>query len=215
MEDTLLKAAAGAVHGKAVFDRRTRVLSGMIERLLPPDSTVLDVGTGDGRIASLWQRARPDLTVEGIDVLVRGSTHIPVRPFDGRTIPSPDKSQDVVTFIDVLHHTDDAGALLAEAARVARKLVVIKDHLSENVVDHATLRFMDWVGNAPHGVVLPYNYFPRARWDAELSRAGLKVVTFDTNVPLYPFPLNLVFGRRLHFIASLRPDGAAAVEPAA
>ncbi len=47
--------------------------------------------------------------------------------------------------------------LLAEAKRVSRGGIVIKDHFREGVLADATLRFMDWVGNAQHGVVLPYN----------------------------------------------------------
>jgi len=101
--------------------------------------------------------------------------------------------------------------LISEAGRVARKAVIIKDHLSENALDHWTLRLMDWVGNAPHGVVLPYNYAPRKDWETWFEKAGLKVDVFDTDVPLYPFPLNLVFGRKLHFVARLTPvDGTPA-----
>jgi SAM-dependent methyltransferase len=122
--------------------------------------------------------------VRGIDIMARPTSHIPVDIFDGQTIPHPDKSFDIVSFVDVLHHTDDPSVLLKEAARVARKAVILKDHFSENGIDHLTLRFMDWVGNAPHGVVLPYNYASRARngqgWYAE---AGLDIETLTTRGP--------------------------------
>jgi SAM-dependent methyltransferase len=210
MGAAMLRAAVGAVHGTTVLDRRKRVLSDAIERLLPAGSLVLDVGTGDGQIASRWRQACSGLSVEGIDVLVRGRTHIPVSAFDGRTIPYPDKSVDVVTFVDVLHHTEDAQLLLSEAARVARRSIVIKDHLAETPLDHWTLRLMDWVGNAPHGVVLPYNYLSYETWMLCFERAGLQVVSFEHAIPLYPFPLNLVFGRKLHFVAQLRPAAGSA-----
>jgi 2-polyprenyl-3-methyl-5-hydroxy-6-metoxy-1,4-benzoquinol methylase len=45
--------------------------------------------------------------VRGIDIMARPTSHIPVDIFDGQTIPHPDKSFDVVSFVDVLHHTDD------------------------------------------------------------------------------------------------------------
>jgi SAM-dependent methyltransferase len=153
----------------------------------------------------MWQSARPDIEVGGVDVLVRGATHIPVRPFDGYTLPYDDNSMDVVTFVDVLHHADDAQTLLREAARVARQKIVIKDHLAENAFDHATLRLMDWVGNAPHGVVLPYNYFSWETWQQHFCRAGLQLLQVKTDVPLYAPPLTFVFGRHLHFVAQLRP----------
>ena len=166
---------------------------------------MLDVGTGDGQIAKMIGERGQDITVTGIDIMERKKVHIPVTLFDGKTIPMDDDSVDVVTFVDVLHHTDDPQILISEAARVARKAVIIKDHLSENAIDHVTLRAMDWVGNAPHGVVLPYNYAPRRDWDRWFANAGLKTDVFETKVPLYPAPLSWVFGRKLHFIARLTP----------
>jgi SAM-dependent methyltransferase len=206
MAKTTAHNVIGAIHGKTVFNRRTRVLASRIEPMLPKDACVLDVGTGDGTIASLWQRNRPDLRIEGIDVLVRNDTKIPVRAFDGRTIPFDDNTWDVVTFVDVLHHTLEVEHLLREAARVARSWVVIKDHFAESAVDRATLRFMDWVGNAPHGVVLPYNNLPRVIWRQTFAQAMLELRSLDERIPLYTFPFSLVFGRGLHFIAQLRPS---------
>jgi SAM-dependent methyltransferase len=204
----VLKTAVGLLHGTLILERRSRVLADGIAPLLPANARVLDVGTGSGQIARLWCEVRSDLSVEGIDVLVRDDTDIPVRKFDGRTIPYADKSVDVVTFVDVLHHSTDPLRLLIEAARVARHGLVIKDHLAESRLDHAVLRLMDWVGNAPHGVALPYNYLPRARWHELFDAAHLNIRSFSTDVPLYPPPLSFAFGRQLHFIADLRPAAA-------
>jgi len=196
----------GEVHNRFVFDRRVRVLAEALGRLVPRGARVLDVGTGDGQIAMLIGAQQQGTSVEGIDVMLRPETHIPVTLFDGARIPFEDKSVDVVSFVDVLHHTEDAAGLIREAARVARKAVLVKDHLSENTFDHLTLRFMDWIGNAPHGVVLPYNYASEAEWTQWFSDAGLAVETFETEVPLYPFPFSLAFGRKLHFVARLTPQ---------
>lgn len=200
-----LRSLLGVVHEKLVFNRRVGVLIGKISALISTRDSILDVGTGDGQIAkSICDRADGDL-VTGIDIMLRKRVHIPVDLFDGITIPKSDNSVDVVTFVDVLHHTDDPSVLIKEAARVAKGSVVIKDHLAENWFDHLTLRAMDWVGNAPHGVVLPYNYASKAQWETWFKEAGLVIDVMDTDVPLYPFPLSLVFGRKLHFVARLTP----------
>lgn len=201
----MLTKSVGRVHEKLVFNRRVRVLVDEIGALLPVGAQMLDVGTGDGQIAKMIGTRQDGTQVQGIDIMERETVHIPVTLFDGKMIPMADNSVDVVTFVDVLHHTDDPQILISEAARVARKAVIIKDHLSENSLDHMTLRAMDWVGNAPHGVVLPYNYAPRRDWDRWFANAALQTETFKTAVPLYPAPLSWVFGRKLHFIARLIP----------
>ena len=81
--------------------------------------------------------------------------------------------------------------------------VLLADHLSENPLDFKTLQFMDWVGNRPHGVVLPYNYQSRAEWDTHFAAAGLNVKEWETRIPLYPFPFSAVFGRQLACIGLL------------
>ena len=142
----MLKSLVGRVHSRLIPDRRSVILANLIRPLLPNSGRVLDVGCGDGRVASRWTET---LAVEGIDVLARDDALIPIHAFDGLHMPFDDKSFDAVTLVDVLHHTDDPLVLLKEAARVTRAIVVIKDHIAETKLDHLTLRMMDWVGNAP------------------------------------------------------------------
>jgi SAM-dependent methyltransferase len=194
----------GMLHGRMVFGRRTRVLAAQLVELLPRDSVILDVGCGDGTIDSIVQQARPDLIIRGIDVLVRLDTKIPVERFDGSTFPASDKSYDAVTFIDVLHHTEDPMVLLREAKRVARHRIVIKDHTCDGLFANTRLRVMDWVGNSYHNVVLPYNYWPEKRWHAAFAELGLKPVVWRTHIGLYPFPVSGIFEAKLHFVASLQ-----------
>lgn len=198
------KRFLNTVHDKAVFQRRVRILSELLADELGSSGTVLDLGCGDGSIAKAVMNKKPGLVFRGIDVLVRPQTLIPVEFFDGNTIPAADGSYDWVTIVDVLHHTDDPGHLVAEAARVARKGVVIKDHLREGFGAYPTLRFMDWIGNRGHDVRLPYNYLSKSEWDAIFSRVGISPLTWREDVALYPFPANLLFDRRLHFVATLR-----------
>jgi len=165
---------------------------------------VLDIGCGDGTIASLIAQARPDISIAGVEVLVRSDCRIKCSPFDGNTLPFSADSFDVCMLVDVLHHTADVRVLLREAARVARKNVLLKDHLSENVLDRLTLRLMDWVGNRPHGVVLPYNYQGRAQWNSHFAACRLETAAFTTQLPLYPPPFSALVGRNLHFVALLQ-----------
>jgi hypothetical protein len=62
-----------------------------------------------------------------------------------------------------------------DASRVAKRCVIVKDHIAESMLDHATLRFMDWVGNAHLGVALPFNYLSWSRWQKAFDQAGLEL----------------------------------------
>lgn len=193
----------GRLHGNLVFGRRVAVLSRHLAEMLPPGSSVLDIGAGSGTMAREIARRRPGLTISGIDVLVRRETEIPVAQFDGKTIPCPDKSVDVAMFVDVLHHTDDPLVLLREAARVARRAILLKDHTREGWLAGETLRLMDYAGNAQHGVALPYNYWTKREWDEAIGALGVRVSEWRGSLGLYPPPASWLFDRSLHFIARL------------
>jgi SAM-dependent methyltransferase len=199
------KAILNAVHGRAIHNRRVRVLSRHLARIIPTGGRVLDVGCGDGLISRAIMDLRPDLEIEGVDVLLRPVTHIPVTKFDGDVLPYGADAFDYVTMVDVLHHTVDPTTVLSEAHRVARMGVVIKDHLLEGAGARATLRLMDWVGNRGHDVTLPFNYLTRVRWADAFQRARLRVETQDEKLGLYPWPARFIFERHLHFIALAAP----------
>ena len=189
------------LHERLVFRRRTRVLSAALAALVPSGTALLDVGCGDGTIAYLIGQTTSTVSIQGLEVTPRRSCLIECGVFDGATIPLAESSVDMCLFVDVLHHTDHIEGLLREARRVARRYVLIKDHLCENRFDHAVLSFMDWVGNRPHGVRLPYNYQSKVQWNRILSACGLRPVNWNEGLPLYPPPFNWLFGRGLHFVA--------------
>ena len=194
-----------AAHERHIARRRARVLSQHLAEIIPHDASLLDVGCGDGEIACMVGRTRPDLKFRGVDVLVRPQTLIPVELYDGVTLPCADNAYDVVTLIDVLHHCDKPKDVLREAGRVARQAVAIKDHVREGFAAEATLRLMDWVGNHRHGVALPYNYWRSSEWKNAFVELGMIVERLSGRLGLYPWPASLLFDRSLHFVARLAP----------
>lgn len=200
---SILRAVHQKAHEKAVFNRRVAILALTLADFLPKNASVLDIGCGSGTLAKAIMQLRPDISIEGIDVLVRPNTDIEVTEFDGKSIPKPDRHYDCALIVDVLHHTDDPTALMAEARRVVKDGFVIKDHFRDGFLANLTLRFMDWVGNAAHGVRLPYRYLSRAEWQRSWSKLGLKPERLVDHLSLYPAPFTWLFDRKLHFIARL------------
>lgn len=186
-------------HRKIVMGRRVRQISSHISELMPKEVlSVLDVGAGTGEMAQAISSFRPELIFSGVDVYIRPKTFIPVVKYDGDRLPFDDDSFDAVITVDVLHHCDDPVAVLKECARVSKKFVIIKDHVSDSVYDEKILAFMDWVGNSAHGVVLPYNYLSTSDWASAFDKAGLKSMHNVNQLNLYPMPLDMVFGGSLH-----------------
>jgi SAM-dependent methyltransferase len=200
----VVKTLVGRVHGRTISPRRIERIAAELAALLPAKAKVLDVGSGDGYLATRILEARPDIEIIGIDIMARPRAFIPVQLFDGQRIPFGDASFDAVIFVDVLHHTDDPSVLLHEAKRVSRGVVLIKDHYADGLGAALRLRLMDWVGNAPHGVRLPYNYWTRGQWRAAWEKEGLGLSRVTTQLGLYPWPLSMFFDRSLHFVAELK-----------
>jgi SAM-dependent methyltransferase len=200
---TIVDRLLESVHGSYVHARRASVLSRAIAELVPASSRILDVGAGDGLIAALIAEQQIDVSIEGVDTLLRPTTLIPVRTYDGVRLPFASASFDVVILVDVLHHTNEPLILLREAARVSRRLVVIKDHCRDGLFAHQTLYFMDWVGNSRHGVSIPATYLPEWRWREAFAEVHLTVTHWSTRLPLYNRWVSWLFGRSLHFIARL------------
>jgi SAM-dependent methyltransferase len=94
-------------------------------RWFKPHERVLELGAGSGYQASLLAAHGYDVTA--IDIATRprsDSTYFPVQEYDGREIPLPTSSVDVVFSSHVLEHVDPLPPLLAETRRVMRREAV-------------------------------------------------------------------------------------------
>lgn len=200
---SIIEHAIDFVHAHFVNDRRISALARQLAELIPPNASVLDVGCGPGTLTARVGALRGDCAFRGIDVMARPDSVIPVELFDGTHIPLGDASVDAVMFVDVLHHTDDPNVLLKEARRVARQCVIIKDHRRNGLLAGPTLRVMDWVGNAHHGVRLPYNYLSEREWRDAFSKAGLRPDVWRQRLGIHSALLDPLVGRGLHFLARL------------
>src|SRR5260370_983930 len=74
-------------HRAFVFQRRTRVLAEILAAQIPERASVLDIGCGDGSIGSLIAERRPDISIQGVEYLVRPECKIECRAFDGSSLP--------------------------------------------------------------------------------------------------------------------------------
>jgi hypothetical protein len=80
---------------------------------------------------------------------------------------------------------------------------VIKDHTLTGILAGPTLRLMDRISNARHGVALPFNYWTPEQWTLACDELGLKTGAWKNQLGLYPRPARWIFDRSLHFVALL------------
>jgi len=204
----LMKLAHGPVYGW-----RLRVLTDTITPHLTPGDRVLDVGCGVGTLGSalLAHDDRPEgLVVEGLERAPRGGEPIAVTAYEGGRFPFDDGSFDAVIVADVLHHDEDPSAVLAECARVSRRLVIVKDHVLRGPLAKARVSFIDWAANAPHGVPCLFRYNSLEEWRRVPEVHGMRTVDEHKSMNLYPPIVNLVFGRRLQYLAVYGVDAGEA-----
>jgi SAM-dependent methyltransferase len=167
-----LKPLARLLNETLSFPYRYIKLTKRIAPLLTGAAEILDVGTGDGRLAQYLINAT-GARITGLDVHLQPHSYIPVHQYDGCLFPFEDNSFDAVLLIDMLHHTANIDQLLLEASRVARQFVLVKDHYWNTRVDKYMLYLGDYIGNIPYGVPITYNFLNLPQWTTLFSRHRL------------------------------------------
>jgi SAM-dependent methyltransferase len=113
------------VRGKAEW------LKGFVARRRLSAETILDVGCGVGLLHRyLTNVTGVDVSSHALDEAAQRNPGASYRLYDGRTLPFPDRSFDIVLAVTVLHHVPPAqwDSFAREAARVARQAVVVIEH---------------------------------------------------------------------------------------
>lgn len=183
--------------------RQNGIVAAIEQVLAHAPLSILDMGCGHGQLAKRLKQNNGKRQITGVDVVVQPDCAIPVSVYDGTTIPFADDSFDAVLCIDMLHHTDNPTAILQEARRVARKWVIVKDHIADSKWDHRTLTVLDWMGNAGTGVPLPYNFLSSAQWQSAFDRAGLVEKAKVHPLRYWPGVIGHLFDRQYHFVSKL------------
>jgi SAM-dependent methyltransferase len=94
--------------------------------------SVLDIGSGTGRLLTIMQAARPGLSIKGVEPVrelrdLACSKGLDVVDADALRMPFGDGEFDLVCEFAVLHHIKTPGVVVGEMLRVARKAIFICD----------------------------------------------------------------------------------------
>jgi hypothetical protein len=151
----------------------------------------LDVGCGDLSIQGKIKEALPGTTWKSLDLydLPAEFAGDPIwqayQKFNGRDLPLPDNSAEIILFCDMLHHANEnIPYLMREAHRVANT-VIIKDVLEYSLYSRCVLQAMDVVGNWGYGVPLPKRYFTLESFKSLCEKSGFALRRMDIGLQLY------------------------------
>jgi SAM-dependent methyltransferase len=127
------------------LERLRRAELDFVARWFSPGNRVLELGAGSGHQASLLAAWGCDVTALDLPDRPRPErSYHPVRDYDGRTIPIPDRSVDVVFSSHVLEHVDPLPPLLDEIRRVLKPT-----GLAVHVLPTPTWRIWTSLGHYP------------------------------------------------------------------
>lgn len=181
------------------------------DKYLQPSDVVLEVGLGLGYGLNILATKAERLA--GIDVDVqaveRGKRIFEGHPrvqeisaYDGKTIPFPDKSFDVVTCVEVIEHVPDYEGFLRELARVARRVVFLTtpnrrpEHTRPDGKPKNYYHLREW--SQPELDAILRNLHFRAEWN---YLDGKFEGPFQWNAAVTPETLSLVPAIRLDWAA--------------
>lgn len=143
-----------------------------IQPILNRSGKIADIGSGYGTVTDLLQNQGYDIVpVDVEDHSIRED----LKPicYDGSVLPFSDDKFDQTLLLTVLHHTKKPEAILAEAARVSREIIVIEDVYRNKVQQYLTY-FADSVFNFEF-IGHPHTNKTREGWSAVCEELGLKM----------------------------------------
>lgn len=140
-------------------------------------STLQDIGAGEGMIGELIARELK-MKVDLLDVVDLNQTNLPHITYDGRHIPFPDDSRDTITLLLTLHHCQDPERVLAEAARVAKKRIIVTESVYHTRPGRCLLTWLDSGFNGLRSrrkMPCALHFKTVAQWRAVFSQLDLSI----------------------------------------
>ena len=155
-------------------------------------SKILDLGCGSGIVGKEFEKFfNADLL--GIDIEDKRVEKIPFRIFDGFKIPFPDNYFDLTLISYVLHHAQDPEALLKEAKRVSKKIIIFED-LPKGLLS----KLRCFLHQTSYNLFFQrkkqkFNFKTKEEWEKIFKENGLKIIegkkvsasNFDFFDPVY------------------------------
>lgn len=145
---------------------------------------VLDIGSGSGLVTQSIRDKGIDCSPLDVANLSYDERVKPI-VYDGENMPFEDKAFDVSLILTVLHHTPNPEAVLAEAVRVSKKIIIVED-IYDNKVQQYLTYFMDTLVNLGYSKCT-YTNKNDAEWKACFEAQNLQLLEVQYRRVLFFF----------------------------
>ncbi len=153
-------------------ERCSEMLDHIADQLKPSDR-ILDVGAGTCNMVELLREQDFDAT--GLDVSdISYVSDVNAVIYNGSNMPFEDDKFDVALILTVLHHASDPAKVISEAARVARRVIIIED-----VYKNRLHKYITWYWDSLLNLEIfghPHTNKDDAGWKASFEELNLKLV---------------------------------------
>jgi len=144
---------------------------------------LLDLGCGSGIVAKAFQDFF-EAKVVGVDIKDQRISYIPFEIINGKKLPFPEKSFDAVLINYVLHHSNDPIALLEEAKRVSKKIIIYED-LPEGILSKIYCQFHSLTFNKLFQGGNNASFKTGREWEEIFQKTGLRII-FKKKIDNFP-----------------------------
>ena len=144
---------------------------------------ILDLGCGSAIVAKAFQNFF-QAKVIGVDIKDQRVFDIPFEIINGRELPFPEKSFDTVLINYVLHHSQEPEALLKEAKRVAKKIIIYED-LPENLFSKIYCKIHGFTFNKFFQKNNNLSFKTAKEWEEIFQKLGLAII-FKKKINNFP-----------------------------
>jgi len=140
-------------------------------------TSLLDIGVGSGLALQHVMQQNPHLSTVGIDIrdLRLPNVNVPLRIYNGHSMPFSNDHFDVALIFYVLHHCEDPEQVLREAIRVTRSKLIIIEEFDRPDADETSLDMTERQSHRALGIPpdLPYHLFDQPEFEQLLLRHNL------------------------------------------
>lgn len=132
----------------------------------------VEIGSGPGSVLDVMRSK--NYNIDGLDVEDH-SYREDLRPhlYDGHTMPFCKHAYDTALLPTILHHTHDPEHVIAEAMRVARRIIIIEDVYESRLMEWMTKRFDSLLNLEFKGH--PHSNRSFTEWKDTFERMGLAI----------------------------------------